>query len=280
MLRSRIISPGIATNETLAQLGPQAILLFERLWMLADREGRLENRPARIRAEAFPYWPDFPVEDLVEKLRKSGFITCYNSPKLPLIAINTFKTHQNVHPHEAKSVLPPPPKTSGRPRKNGSYKSDARVPNVITCHDMSRNVRVPLPLLTSPQSSSEQSHTPGPPTTTTNPEEKPTQKPTPPAPRKQPAREQQASQKTHSEEDVILIRDSLHGLASQIGMPPPDDGIVLQVLNQGHGAGGHQLHAVLVDLWNRNKFRAMRSWGLVPLLVGQCVNAPSQLKLG
>jgi hypothetical protein len=68
--------------------------------------------------------------------------------------------------------------------------------------------------------------------------------------------------------NVKLVRDSLHELAKQTGMPPPDDGIVTQVLDVGHGARGDQIHAVLVALWGRNKFRSMFSWGFVPALWG------------
>ena len=37
----------------------------------------------------------------------------------------------------------------------------------------------------------------------------------------------------HRAEDVALIRNLLNELARQIGMPPPDDGIVRQVLDGG-----------------------------------------------
>jgi hypothetical protein len=56
-------------------------------------------------------------------------------------------------------------------------------------------------------------------------------------------------------------------------MPPPDDSIVRQVLDVGHGARGGQIHAVLVTLWKRNKFRSMYSWGFVPVVMGQWFRA-------
>lgn len=55
MARSRNIKPGIMANEDLAELDAMERLLFIYLWMLADREGRLEDRPKRIKAEALPY---------------------------------------------------------------------------------------------------------------------------------------------------------------------------------------------------------------------------------
>ncbi len=54
MARSRTIKPGFFTNEEMVEL-PMAIrLLFIGLWTLADRDGRLRDRPKKIRMEAFP----------------------------------------------------------------------------------------------------------------------------------------------------------------------------------------------------------------------------------
>ena len=54
MARSRNIKPGFFTNDGLAELPFEVRLLFIGLWTLADREGRLEDRPKRIRMEIFP----------------------------------------------------------------------------------------------------------------------------------------------------------------------------------------------------------------------------------
>ena len=50
MARARNIKPGFFANENLAECDPLARLLFAGLWCLADREGRLEDRPKRIAA--------------------------------------------------------------------------------------------------------------------------------------------------------------------------------------------------------------------------------------
>ena len=55
MARAKNIKPGFFTNEQLAECSFAARLLFVGLWTLADREGRLEDRPRRIRAQVFPY---------------------------------------------------------------------------------------------------------------------------------------------------------------------------------------------------------------------------------
>lgn len=144
-MRTRQIRPGIVTNEVLAALGPYATLLFERLWMLADREGRLQDRSARIKAQVFPYWPDVPVEKLLAELCAAGLIVRYKGLdssgfSVAYIAIPNFLKHQHIHPHEVSSVIPPPPTPSKdtEPRhvitSNGAaVTSDT---NVITCRSV------------------------------------------------------------------------------------------------------------------------------------------------
>lgn len=54
MARARNIKPSFFTNDVLVELDPVYRLLFIGLWLLADREGRLENRPKKIKMELFP----------------------------------------------------------------------------------------------------------------------------------------------------------------------------------------------------------------------------------
>lgn len=48
-MRARDIKPGFFKNDQLADCSMAARLLFPGLWMMADREGRLENRPKKSR---------------------------------------------------------------------------------------------------------------------------------------------------------------------------------------------------------------------------------------
>lgn len=72
---------------------------------MADRKGRLENRPMRIKAELFPY-DSCPVQALVLSLSEKGFITLYESNKQSYIQINNFEKHQFPHHREADSLIP------------------------------------------------------------------------------------------------------------------------------------------------------------------------------
>lgn len=108
-MRARSLKPGFFENEFLAELGPYAQLLFAGLWGLADREGKLEDRPARIKAQVFPYYePDPEVDELLDMLDRAGFIMRYRVENGSYIKILTFIKHQNPHRKESPSFIPEP----------------------------------------------------------------------------------------------------------------------------------------------------------------------------
>lgn len=86
MARARNLKPGFFKNEELAECQPLARLLFAGLWCLADREGRLEDRPKRIRAEVLPY-DDGSVDDLLQELHRAGFILRYEAAEQRFIQV-------------------------------------------------------------------------------------------------------------------------------------------------------------------------------------------------
>jgi hypothetical protein len=89
----------------LAALPPLTRLLFIYLWMLADKSGRLEDRPARIKKQAIGY-DNADCEEMLCQLAASGFITRYTVGGEKFIQINNFTKHQTPHVREAESVLP------------------------------------------------------------------------------------------------------------------------------------------------------------------------------
>ncbi|CAH2910653.1 MAG: Phage protein [uncultured Paraburkholderia sp.] len=108
MARARNIKPGIMENEDMADLDPIARLLFIYLWMLADREGRLEDRPRKIKAKALPY-DSVDAEQLLDDLQAGGFIARYEVGGSRYIQIINFLKHQKPHSNENESKLPPWP---------------------------------------------------------------------------------------------------------------------------------------------------------------------------
>lgn len=107
MARARNIKPGFFKNEDLAEIEPLGRLLFAGLWTLADREGRMEDRPKRIKAELLPYDECNP-DALLDELHERGFILRYLVEGERYIAITAFDKHQNPHRNEADSVIPCP----------------------------------------------------------------------------------------------------------------------------------------------------------------------------
>jgi hypothetical protein len=113
MARVRLLKPEFFTDEDLGALPFGARLLFEGLWVLADRDGRLEDRPMKIRAELFPYDVDADVEQWLAMLARprqyapGAFITRYEVEGRKYIQINAWR-HQNPHPKEKPSTIPPP----------------------------------------------------------------------------------------------------------------------------------------------------------------------------
>ncbi len=114
MARTRNLKPAFFDNEVLAELGPYAMLLFAGLWTIADREGRLEDRPKRIKAKLFPY-TDVEVEPLLNSLNSNGFIYRYVIEGETFICIPTWHKHQTPHQKEQASIIPAPDKSGASP---------------------------------------------------------------------------------------------------------------------------------------------------------------------
>jgi len=115
MARTRLLKPDFFTDEDLAELPYEARLLFAGLWTIADRDGRLEDRPKRIKAHLFPY-DDVNVDYLLQRLASARFISRYVEDSIAVIQIRTFAKHQNPHHREPASVLPKNLSKNEKPR--------------------------------------------------------------------------------------------------------------------------------------------------------------------
>lgn len=106
-MRARTIKPGFFMNEELAECSMQTRLTFIGLWGIADREGRLADRPKRIKAELFPY-DAIDVECNLVELEQHKLIVRYSVKNERYILIPTFLKHQKPHPNEKPSEIPAP----------------------------------------------------------------------------------------------------------------------------------------------------------------------------
>jgi hypothetical protein len=103
-----VLKPGFFTNEFLLELPFEYRLLFAGLWCHADRKGRLEDRPKRLRMLIFPA-DDVDIDAGLSALASKGFILRYEVDGQRYISIVKFLDHQKPHLREAVSTIPDPP---------------------------------------------------------------------------------------------------------------------------------------------------------------------------
>lgn len=136
MARSRNIKPGFFTNDELAECSPHARLLFAGLWTIADKEGRLDDRPKKVKALVLPF-DNVDCDELLQQLHDRKFIQRYQIQGGAFIQITNWKKHQNPHCKEAASEIPEPVENNESTEQeqcNGDKekgKNDAESPQVI-----------------------------------------------------------------------------------------------------------------------------------------------------
>jgi uncharacterized phage protein (TIGR02220 family) len=133
-LRSRTISlDSCLAHKNLASCVIEAEVVVDRLPMLADREGRLFDRPEKIRSTIMPSRA-CDMNQVLQQLAQVGLIIRYEIDMARYIQIVDFVGQQPLHWHESKSVIPPPPgfdaHTDSRKRESVErlYDSDGEVP--------------------------------------------------------------------------------------------------------------------------------------------------------
>ncbi|TXH46901.1 MAG: hypothetical protein E6Q97_28450 [Desulfurellales bacterium] len=163
MARARNIKPSFFANEFLAARSPAARLLFIGLWTLADREGRLEDRPSRIKGALFPY-EDADVNAMLDDLasvtdpfQDSPFIIRYQVAGKRYIQICKFTQHQAPHIKEVASTIPPCPHmesdANSEPARNQHQTSTELAPEIpvqAQCAHGAKSPSSPFPLPESP----------------------------------------------------------------------------------------------------------------------------------
>lgn len=76
MARARNIKPAFFQNPELVELRYEVRLLFIGLWTMADKSGRLEDRPKKIKMELFPA-DDIDIDSALSDLGASRFVRRY-----------------------------------------------------------------------------------------------------------------------------------------------------------------------------------------------------------
>lgn len=99
MARARLVRPELFTDDELAGCSIHARFLFIGLWTIADRSGRLKDRPRSIKAALYPM-DNIEVDPLLVELADCNLIIRYELDGVKAIQIRTFVKNQYIHDDE------------------------------------------------------------------------------------------------------------------------------------------------------------------------------------
>lgn len=105
MPRTRLLKPEFFLDAELCDLPIAARLLFAGLWVHADREGRLEDKPRELKVKVFPYEDSIDVDELLWRLHEAEFIVRYEAGGKRVVWIVKFLDHQSPHVNEKPSIF-------------------------------------------------------------------------------------------------------------------------------------------------------------------------------
>ena len=113
MARIRYLKPDFFKDEDLKELKFVTRLVFQGLWIQADKKGRGEDRPERLKVEIMPYDKvdiDKEMAKLAQKKKHSGkpFIVRYTINEQKYYQILEWAKHQKPHNTERESIIPTP----------------------------------------------------------------------------------------------------------------------------------------------------------------------------
>lgn len=106
-MRARNLKPSFFKNELLGSADPLYGIIFQGLWCLADRAGRLEDRALRIHVEVNPYRDSASTVLALDWLVLHQFLIRYEVGGVRYLQVVNFAQHQQPHIKEAPSKIPP-----------------------------------------------------------------------------------------------------------------------------------------------------------------------------
>jgi len=106
---NRIIKESICTSDTIDQLSWFEEVFFYRLLVNCDDYGRMDARPAILKARLFPLKSvtEKQISDALYKLSTVGIVALYEYDGRPYLQLVTWEKHQQIRSRKAKYPLPP-----------------------------------------------------------------------------------------------------------------------------------------------------------------------------
>ena len=115
-MRKRELSPSFWKDERVWKLSHEAKLFYVGLMQVADRDGRMVDKPFEIGVEAWP-WAPGDAPKLLDEIVSVGLIGRYQVQDQRLLAfpLKAWRAHQRPHPKERASLLPRNPLETDAP---------------------------------------------------------------------------------------------------------------------------------------------------------------------
>lgn len=113
------MKPKFYESDVVASVGFMERLMLKGLSLMADREGRLEDRPMYIKGQLFRY-DDLTAEQIengLVSLARVGLIQRYEAKGEKYIQVVGFKDDESPHVKEGASTIPAPDSHQTRTRK-------------------------------------------------------------------------------------------------------------------------------------------------------------------
>ena len=128
-MKKRNFNPELFSDDKLGECGVYALPLYLGLLCQSDSDGKLEDRPAKIKVKIFPYF-DLDINLELNKLASCGFIDRYEVDGIKVIKIINFENLGITYNNEKASGLPEKPAT------------DQLVPSCIEADNQLNNINI------------------------------------------------------------------------------------------------------------------------------------------
>lgn len=106
---NRIIKESVCTSDTIDQMTWFEECFFHRLWTACDDYGRMDARPAILKAKLFPLKDRLSLKDIESALVKLADIGCvrpYECDGKPYLYLPAWEVHQQIRAKRSKYPAP------------------------------------------------------------------------------------------------------------------------------------------------------------------------------
>ena len=111
MARIRTVKPDLFLDDDLGQLSMVARYLYVGMILNADKAGRLDDRPVKLKACILPY-DDVDIVSALDELASRDYVFRYEVDGRSYLQIRSWERHQKPHPREQESTRPAMPADS------------------------------------------------------------------------------------------------------------------------------------------------------------------------